>query len=108
MGGCYHKCGWTSKYAYAYLQLLRGKSLWPACLFKMSISEAIELVETMPDPIPEEQNAECTFAYKHAAPEYRRDRCPHLDRLNNSVGLCLHCVRSGSIDYYCNQHSHGA
>jgi hypothetical protein len=27
---CVHRCGWTSKYAYAYLNLLEKKDLWPA------------------------------------------------------------------------------
>lgn len=105
---CVHKCGWTSKYAYAYLKLLEAKDLWPARLVNISISEAIELATNIPDPIPGEPSVACTYGYKHAAPEYRRDRSWSLDTLNNSLGLCLYCVRSGSTDSYCNHSSHSA
>ncbi|KAK1534777.1 uncharacterized protein CCOS01_03529 [Colletotrichum costaricense] len=52
-GLCVHKCGWTSKYAYAYMKLLQEEDLWPARLFHTSITKALELAERMPDPIPE-------------------------------------------------------
>lgn len=50
-GMCAHKCGWTSKYAYAYLKSLGDHQLWPTVL--SDISEAVERVGGMPDPIPE-------------------------------------------------------
>lgn len=105
---CVHKYRWTSKYAYAYLKLLERKDLWPVRLLYISISKAIELAEKMPDPIPKEPSITYTYKYKHAAPEYRRDRCWSLDDLNNSIGLCLHCVRSGSTDSYYNHGSYSA
>ncbi|KAL2040036.1 hypothetical protein N7G274_007439 [Stereocaulon virgatum] len=99
-GTCVHKCGWSSKYAYAYLKLLERQDLWPTHL--LCISKAIEIAEKMPDPIPEEPSVSCTFGYKHAAPEYRRNRRWSLADLNNSIGLCLHCIRSGSAtSSYC-------
>ncbi|KAH7357230.1 hypothetical protein BKA65DRAFT_524386 [Rhexocercosporidium sp. MPI-PUGE-AT-0058] len=104
-GMCVHKCGWTSKYAYAYLKSLERKYLWPGQLLNISISKAIELAEKMPDPIPEEPSTSCRYAYKHAAPEYRADRCWRLDMLNNIIGLCLHCVRSGGTNYSCDHSS---
>ncbi|PVH69810.1 hypothetical protein DL98DRAFT_564318 [Cadophora sp. DSE1049] len=73
-GMCVHKCGWTSKYAYAYLKMLETRDLWPARLLHISISKAIDLAEKMPDPIPEESSIACIYEYKHAAPEYRRGR----------------------------------
>lgn len=72
IGMCVHRCGWSSKHAYAYLKLLERQNLWPTHL--LCISEAIELAEKMPDPIPEEPSIACTYEYKHAAPEYRRNR----------------------------------
>jgi len=66
---CVHKCGWTSKYAYAYLKLLGRKDLWPAYLLYTSISRAIELAERMTDPIPEESSIVCRYESNHAAPE---------------------------------------
>jgi hypothetical protein len=60
---CIHRCGWTSKYAYAYLKLLERKDLWPARLLHISISKALELAEKMPDPIPEEPSIACTYEY---------------------------------------------
>src|ERR1700728_3033503 len=101
-GNCLYRCGWSSKYAYAYLKLLERQNLWPTHL--LCISEAIEIAEKMPDPIPEEPSIACSYGYKHAAPEYRRNRRRSLDDLNNSIGLCLRCVRSGSADSYCQIH----
>ncbi|KAL6825177.1 hypothetical protein V8C40DRAFT_245748 [Trichoderma camerunense] len=105
-GRCVHKCGWTSKYAYAYIKLLEDEHLWPAHLSRISISKALQSAERMPDPIPEESSTTCTFGYKHAAPEYRKTRTSSLDDFNESIGLCLHCVRSGSIDSNCSEPSH--
>ncbi|KAK2057686.1 hypothetical protein LY76DRAFT_593972 [Colletotrichum caudatum] len=105
-GRCVHRCGWTSKYAYAYIKLLQREYLWPAHLHHISISKALELAERMPDPIPEESSTACTYEYKHAAPAYRRDRSLSLDNFEKSIGLCLDCVRSGSMNSECSQHSH--
>ncbi|KAF2675684.1 hypothetical protein K458DRAFT_324012 [Lentithecium fluviatile CBS 122367] len=93
---CVHKCGWSSKYAYAYLKSLEGQQLWPTHLYRTSISKALESAEKMSDPVPKESSVSCTYGYKHRTPEYRRNRCWSLEQLNNSIGLCLHCVRSGS------------
>jgi hypothetical protein len=107
-GMCVHRCGWTSKYAYAYLKLLEREQLWPAGLLHISISKAIELADKKPDPVPEEPSIACTYSYKHAVPEYRRERCMKLDILNSIIGLCLHCVREDSTEPYCNHSSHNA
>jgi hypothetical protein len=96
-GMCVQRREWTSKYAYAYLKLLERKDLWPARLYGISISKAIKLPEKMSDPIPEESSIACTHAYKHAAPEYRKTRYMRLDILDDSIGLCLYCVRSGCL-----------
>merc|ERR1712000_387159 len=97
IGRCWHKCGWTSKYAYAYIQLLGSENLWPAHLSQRSISKALELAERMPDPIPEESSTPCTYERKHAAPAYRKSRSLRLSGFHESVGLCLRCVQSGSM-----------
>ncbi|KAJ5365939.1 hypothetical protein N7517_008825 [Penicillium concentricum] len=52
---CVHRCGWTSKYAYAYIKLLETQRLWPTAL--VVITEAIERADRMPDPVPEESSA---------------------------------------------------
>ncbi|KAF7863065.1 hypothetical protein EAF04_007148 [Stromatinia cepivora] len=93
---CVHKCGWTSKYAYAYLNLLEDKQLWPVRLLGLSISEAIEAAKNMPDTIPKERSIPCPYEYKHAPPEYRKDRYWSLELPRSGIGLCLRCVRSGS------------
>ncbi|KAH8782917.1 hypothetical protein F5883DRAFT_537395 [Diaporthe sp. PMI_573] len=106
-GICAHKCGWTSKYAYAYIKQLEGEFLWPGRLPNIPIAKALESADRMPDPIPKESfSTPCTYEYKHAAPEYRRDRSWKLGSFNESIGLCLYCVRSGSMYSNCNQHSH--
>ncbi|KAL1852454.1 hypothetical protein VTK73DRAFT_9215 [Phialemonium thermophilum] len=104
-GLCPHKCGWTSKHAYAYLRLLEREQLWPADLARISISEALRLAEGMPDPTPEERSAACTYERNHAAPQYRKGRSRKLDDFVKSVGLCLRCVQSGCIDSHCREHS---
>ncbi|TEY61619.1 hypothetical protein BOTCAL_0166g00240 [Botryotinia calthae] len=93
---CYQKCGRTCKYAYAYLQLLEKKRLWPARLLEISISEAIEVAQNMPDPVPEESSGLCSDARNHRSPEYRNDRFGKLEYLYEKIGLCLSCVR-GSV-----------
>lgn len=106
-GLCVHKCGWTSKHAYAYMKLLERENLWPAYLPNISISKALESADRMPDPVPEELfSTPCIYEYKHAAPAYRRDRSWSLDIFHKSIGLCLHCVRSGSIHSRCSQQAH--
>ncbi|KAL7798795.1 hypothetical protein V8C43DRAFT_244435 [Trichoderma afarasin] len=60
----------------------------------------------MPDPIPEESSTACTYGYKHTAPAYRRNRTESLDDFNESIGLCLHCVRSGRMKSNCSKRSH--
>ena len=93
-GTCVHRCGWSSKYAFAYLKLLQIQGLWPADLGRRSIADAIAKAETIPDPIPEEPITSCTYSYKHSAPAYRKNQQHHLTTLNSRVGLCLHCVKS--------------
>lgn len=103
---CVHRCGWTSKYAYAYIKLLEREHLWPEHLSQTSVSKALQSAERMPDPIPEESSTPCNYGHKHAAPAYRRNRIISLDFFDNSIGLCLHCVRSGSMYSNCGQCSH--
>ncbi|KAK1712178.1 hypothetical protein BDP67DRAFT_468452 [Colletotrichum lupini] len=86
-GLCVHKCGWTSKYAYAYMKLLQKEDLWPARLSHTSITKALELAHRMPDPIPEESSTSCVYEYKHTAPAYRRNRSSSLDTFQKGIGL---------------------
>jgi hypothetical protein len=95
-GTCVHKCGWSSKYAFAYLDLLETRSLWPKELSHKSISKAIETAGNMPTPKPQESSASCQYAYKHCVPEYRVNRRQYLEKLDRDAGLCLHCVRAGA------------
>jgi hypothetical protein len=92
-GSCVHRCGWSSKYAYAYLNSLQRQDLWPADLGRQSIARAITKAEAISDPIPEERSDSCTYAYKHCAPAYRKNRQWDLAHLDSRVGLCLHCIR---------------
>ncbi|SPJ83766.1 uncharacterized protein FTOL_10282 [Fusarium torulosum] len=103
---CCHNCGWTSKYAYAYMKLLDLKDLWPADLFRTSIAKALAKAERMPDPVPEERSTECRYAYKHEPPAYRENRHWKLDSLNERIGLCLRCTRLDRTDSNCSNPSH--
>ncbi|CAG7958013.1 unnamed protein product [Penicillium salamii] len=89
---CVHRCGWTSKYAFAYMKLLEAQDLWPTSLFV--VAEAIERANMMPDPIPEESSAQCRYGYKHFVPEYRKSFRYGLDDLTSRIGICLHCFHS--------------
>lgn len=93
-GGCCHKCGWSSKYAFAYVQLL--ESLWPVGL--ACLSDALDQAGGMPEPVPLEESAVCKFGYKHTVPQYGSDRRGKLENLKNSNGLCLLCVLSGGAE----------
>lgn len=104
-GTCAHKCGWTSKHAFAYVKQLEREGLWPAKLADIPISNALELADMMPDPVPEESfDTPCTYKYKHAAPAYRRSRGWRLGSFNDSIGICLNCARLGSMYSSCSQH----
>ncbi|KAH7394023.1 hypothetical protein DE146DRAFT_790354 [Phaeosphaeria sp. MPI-PUGE-AT-0046c] len=92
---CVHRCGWSSKYAFAYIQQLNKNNLGPEALIHQSIADAIAQAEYMPDPIPDEDSGTCQYAYKHRVPGYRKDREWPLEHFKNNLGLCLPCVRAG-------------
>lgn len=96
-GACCHRCGWSSKYAYAYLQSLGDAQLLPTGIH--SISKAIKQAEKMPSSIPTEPSIACTYEHKHTTPEYTRDRQWELDYLLERIGLCLYCVRSEQMSF---------
>lgn len=103
---CYRKCGWISKWTYAYLQLLEEKRLWPARLHEISLSEAIESAQNMPDPAPGEDSGVCNYARDHRSPRYRGERSGKLEHLYEMIGLCLSCVRGGiSATAECNHNN---
>jgi hypothetical protein len=103
-GSCVHRCGWSSKYAFAYLQKLEERDLWPVGLSNLSISSAIEKVSIMSDPVPKESHDSCMYDYKHRVPEYRKNRQWGLEDLDNNVGLCLRCIRNGDGETLHYQH----
>lgn len=89
---------------FAYLKSLGNYKLLPTGL--IDISEAIERVGNMPDPIPDERSTPCTYGYKHTAPNYRKGRQWWINDLRKNVGLCLHCARmQNPSSAYC-QRSH--
>ena len=97
---CGNSCGWSAKYTYGYINLLESRDLWPTQPY--CISEVIEIAKMMPDPIPQERTFKCPYGYLHGASLYRSIRREDLDNLKNSIGLCLHCVKSSSDDSsYC-------
>ncbi|ATY59029.1 hypothetical protein A9K55_002237 [Cordyceps militaris] len=99
-GSCCHRCGWSSKYAYAYLQSLEKANLWPTSI--RNISKAIEQAGNMPQSIPTEPSVACQYERNHTVPQYNRDRGGRVELLMERIGLCLHCVRSGSTNSnYC-------
>ena len=93
---CVHRCGWSSKYAYAYLKLLKTQDLWPRAMSGISVANAILKAEMIPDAVPDEASQSCPYSYKHSVPEYRRNRHWNLSNLDSKTGLCLHCIRYSS------------
>lgn len=82
---CVHKCGWTSKYAYAYMNLLQSRDLWPADLSRQSIADAIAKTKTISDPVPREASGECKYSYKQSQPEYKRNSQYGLEALDGKT-----------------------
>lgn len=67
------------------------------------ISKAIEQVEMMPDPIPEEESADGRCDYKHYVPNYRIEHRRDFNHLTAHIGICLHCLKLGKAELsYCN------
>lgn len=86
-GGCPHRCGWTSKYAYAYMILLEETRLVPTEL--PSISNSITEASNMRDPVPEEASVNCNYEAKHAEPKYRESRGWRLGALTSLGFACI-------------------
>jgi hypothetical protein len=95
-GTCVQDCGWSSKYAYAYLKLLKAHELWPADLGRQSIAHVITKAETIPDPVPLEASQSCIFSFNHSVPKYSMHRQREMTALDSMIGLCLHCIKSRS------------
>jgi hypothetical protein len=60
----------------------------------MSISEAIDVLEKMDNPMVLFDGIKCDYLFMHSTPNYKRYRTKDLDELKNSVGLCLDSVLS--------------
>lgn len=90
-------CGWTSKYAFAYLVLLEEGNLLPERMLDQSISCVMQAAEQMSDPTPAQQNLPCKGYGLHREPDYRKQRGRDLENLRKEIALCIDCVRRGSV-----------
>ena len=88
-GNACGECDFPSRYAYAYIKLLRSAELWPMATITMSISEAIDVFEKMGNPMVLFHGIKCDY---HSTPNYKTCCTKDLDKLKNSIGLCLDCV----------------
>jgi hypothetical protein len=87
-------CDWENRYTRAYIVLLRDADLFPFATSYMSISEAIDTLQSMGDvTIPDGDMDNCS--HEHIRPDYKEMRAENLDAFKNSIGLCLDCVKSG-------------
>ncbi|KAI1040025.1 hypothetical protein LB505_006030 [Fusarium chuoi] len=100
-GNCPGYCGWQDRYTHSYIKKLDAEDLWPAHLFNMSISRALEKADMMPDPVPREKGKPCSTARSHTDPNYRAFRNLRVERLKGEIGLCLECVQGGSNTFEC-------
>jgi hypothetical protein len=55
--------------SYDYRKLLGTKDVWPGALSRISVSQALEKAERMPDPFLEERSTQCRYVYKRE-PQY--------------------------------------
>lgn len=61
---------------------------------KMSISEAINVLEKTDNPTVSHNGIKCGFLFMHPTPDYKRERQMDLEEFKNSIGLCLDHVVS--------------
>ncbi|KAF7927965.1 hypothetical protein EAE99_005342 [Botrytis elliptica] len=95
-GKCAHGCDFTCRYTYPYLKSLEKYKLWPKKLCDVSLSKAINLVESMPDPIHETESGGCCHSNFHTPSwPYKAGPVRQLKFLCEKFGLCLTCVRDG-------------
>ncbi|KAH7344380.1 hypothetical protein BKA66DRAFT_434194, partial [Pyrenochaeta sp. MPI-SDFR-AT-0127] len=89
-------CAWSSRHSLAHTELLRHQELQPLQILNITISRVIERLEQMKDPVISNQWVPCMYRW-HRNPCYRERRGQSLRKLQGSNGLCIDCVRSGTV-----------
>ena len=103
---CSYECGGSSSYSYAYMQSLNREDLWPGDISRMSISRALIKADGMPDPVRPECMTQCSMARFHDGDlPYRRRRIYELGTFDETIGLCLRCVRLDTTESNCSDHN---
>jgi hypothetical protein len=90
----HHKCdcGWSSCHSLAYLILIQRERVHPIQMLDRSVSQLVETLEQMDDPRMPQQRSQCSYRW-HSDPKYRLRRSLKLEKLKQSHGLCIDCVR---------------
>lgn len=70
--GC--SCGWTSRYAFAYLQLLEREGLSPINVLDYQIWRALRRAEQLNDPTPPKDDGSCESCRQHSKSDYRENQ----------------------------------
>ena len=91
------KCGWTSHYNDAYMELLKSNRLWPLQMLDITVSQAIEKIEQMNDPAAPPGWTSCG-SRQHTNIDYRNRNSLRLNSLKRANGLCIDCIWSSTTD----------
>ena len=85
-------CGWSSCHSLAYLILIKGERVHPLQMLDCSVSGLTEKLEQMDDPRMPQKWTQCSYRW-HSDPKYRLRRSLKLEKLKQSHGLCIDCLR---------------
>lgn len=88
-------CGGSGLHISAYIRLLQEMDVWPLKMFDTTISNNIETLESIGDPVIPNVCARCKIRW-HSKSTYRMHRKKKLNTYKNSEGLCIDCVRSST------------
>ncbi|CAO2658413.1 Nn.00g061360.m01.CDS01 [Neocucurbitaria sp. VM-36] len=86
-------CGYLSRHSFAYVQLLEKEGLQPSKMISTSLSQVLDKLERMTDPIvPHTEWTQCSYRW-HADHSYTGKRWWWLKGFKNANGLCIDCIR---------------
>ncbi|ORY11344.1 hypothetical protein BCR34DRAFT_624859 [Clohesyomyces aquaticus] len=93
-GDSYPKCtcAYTSTHTSAYARLIKDRKLSPSRAREITISEIIEKLVVMEDPVPPKGWTECDYWW-HGGSSRRSSLEYGLKELRKKPGLCIDCIR---------------
>lgn len=75
------------------MEHLRTENLQPRNLHNMALTELLETLDKMNDPVfsPSQQRPQCGYRW-HPEPKYRASRSYQIDLIKAKGGLCIDCI----------------